>query len=186
MTKTGTFSSRLWPFPKGHHGKNQRGIVFSFKELGGQQTTITELWKSYVPLLLQFKKKKEESAAMATSPKEDCKKRTLFPFSTFGDKSTLPGVRRPFWYRVKDFLEQCAESEDYKVHGMSIWRTLLVHEKSGVHIPLYTVEELLVNNSTSERYCDRCRITGNFSFIFSLLKSFSHSFLWFSIWVSLN
>ena len=60
MTKTGTFISRLWPFPKGHHGKNQRGIVFSFKELGGQQTTITELWKSYVPLLLQFKKKKGE------------------------------------------------------------------------------------------------------------------------------
>lgn len=183
MTKTGTFRSRLWPFPKGHHGKNQRGIVFSFKELGGQQTTITELSKSYVPLLLQFKKKKRESAAMATSPKEAC---NLFPFSTFGDKSTLPGIRLPFRKKVKRFLEQCTEAEDYKVHGMSISRTLLVHEKLGVHIPLYTVEELLVNNSTSERYCDRCRITGNLSSIFSLLRSFSHSFLWFSIWVSLN
>ncbi|GMN28400.1 hypothetical protein TIFTF001_002035 [Ficus carica] len=76
------------------------------------------------------------------------------------ETSTLPGIRLPFRDKVKKFLQQCTEAEDYEVHRMSIWRTLLVHEKSGVHIPLYTVEELLVNNSTSERYCDRCRITG--------------------------
>ncbi|GMN32942.1 hypothetical protein TIFTF001_039223 [Ficus carica] len=80
----------------------------------------------------------------------------MFTFNTIGEQSGLPSVSSPFREEVQIFLKEGAESVDYQVRGMHIWRSLVVHENQSLDVPLYTIEET-VQNSTA---CTHCQRTG--------------------------
>ncbi|XP_027177678.1 PHD finger protein MALE MEIOCYTE DEATH 1 [Coffea eugenioides] len=81
-----------------------------------------------------------------------------YGFHTFGDPGYPILLNGPFRDNIRIFLQQCAELQDYKVEGMSIWSTFLVHENGGFVVPLYAIEEH-VKHSLSP-FCDHCRCAG--------------------------
>lgn len=102
---------------------------------------------------------------------ESLKKRKRMPklynFHTFADPGCPITLTGPFRDNIRQFLQQCAEVEDYNIDGMPIWCTFLVHETKGLVIPLYTIEETAKNSF--QPYCDQCRCTGNLFPLFSYL-----------------
>ncbi|XP_011038253.1 PREDICTED: PHD finger protein MALE MEIOCYTE DEATH 1 [Populus euphratica] len=93
---------------------------------------------------------------------ENCKKRKRWPklydFNTFCEPDCPINPRGPFRDNMRLFLQQCAEPEDYKVEGMSIWCTLLVIESKNFVVPLYTIEEDV--KESVRPFCDLCRCNG--------------------------
>lgn len=83
----------------------------------------------------------------------------LYNFQTFADPGCPITLTGPFRDNIRQFLQQCAEVEDYNIDGMPIWCTFLVHKSKGLVIPLYTIEETTKNSF--QPYCDQCRCTGN-------------------------
>lgn len=100
---------------------------------------------------------------MATQILESHTKRNRTPpkfygFHTFAERGFPVSLTGAFRDNIRQFLQQCAESEDYDLQGMPIWRTFLVYEKRGTVLPLYTVEE---NVKHSDRpFCEYCRCAG--------------------------
>ncbi|CAK7338934.1 unnamed protein product [Dovyalis caffra] len=93
---------------------------------------------------------------------ENCKKRKRWPklhdFSTFCEPDCPISPTGPFRDNIRVFLQQCAEPEDYKVEGMSIWCTLLVIESKNFAVPLYIIEEDV--KKSVRPFCDQCRCNG--------------------------
>ncbi|KAL3527434.1 hypothetical protein ACH5RR_012090 [Cinchona calisaya] len=81
-----------------------------------------------------------------------------YGFHTFGYPGCPIMLNGPFRDNIRIFLQECAELEDYKLDGMPIWCTFLVHENRGFVVPLYTIEEN-VKNSLSP-FCSHCRCAG--------------------------
>ncbi|TKY56679.1 PHD finger protein MALE MEIOCYTE DEATH 1 [Spatholobus suberectus] len=90
---------------------------------------------------------------------EACKKRKRWPkffrFNSFADPIAPLGSFRE---NVRVFLQEAGELEDYNVSGNPLWCTLLIHDKSNVMAPLYTVEEHVYHSS--HPFCDHCRCVG--------------------------
>ncbi|CAJ1970876.1 unnamed protein product [Sphenostylis stenocarpa] len=93
---------------------------------------------------------------------EACKKRKRWPkffrFNSFGDPGIPIEPLGPFRDNVRVFLQEAGEPEDYSVSGNPLWCTLLIHDKSNVMAPLYTVEEHVYHSS--HPFCDHCRCVG--------------------------
>ncbi|KAJ6684194.1 PHD FINGER PROTEIN MALE MEIOCYTE DEATH 1-RELATED [Salix viminalis] len=93
---------------------------------------------------------------------ENCKKRKIWPklydFNTFCEPDCPISPTGPFRDNIRLFLQQCAEPEDYKVEGMSIWCTFLVIESKNFVVPLYTIEEDV--KKSVRPFCDLCRCNG--------------------------
>lgn len=95
---------------------------------------------------------------------ETCRKRKrkpkLYNLQRFGEDE-FPINRNgngAFRDKIRGFLRECAEVEDYNIRGAPVWCTLLSHESKSSPIPLYTIEEDVIRSS--EPYCDHCRCTG--------------------------
>ncbi|XP_057527229.1 PHD finger protein MALE MEIOCYTE DEATH 1 [Amaranthus tricolor] len=97
-----------------------------------------------LPILKTLKKKKR-------APK-------LFNLNTFCDPGCPIQPNGAFRDNVREFLQECAEIEDYKLNSMNVWCTLLVHESRHLVIPLYTIEEDV--KLSKNPFCDLCRCTG--------------------------
>ncbi|GAV60463.1 PHD domain-containing protein [Cephalotus follicularis] len=83
----------------------------------------------------------------------------MYGFHTFADPGCpMKPPTGAFRDNIRVFLHDCAETEDYDVHGMPIWCTLLVHETKSFVIPLYTIEEDVY--ISQQPYCDHCKCTG--------------------------
>ncbi|ESW13928.1 hypothetical protein PHAVU_008G238400 [Phaseolus vulgaris] len=93
---------------------------------------------------------------------EACKKRKRWPkffrFNSFGDPGIPIVPLGTFRDNVRVFLQEAGEPEDYSVSGNPLWCTLLIHDKSNVMAPLYTVEEHVCHSS--HPFCDHCRCVG--------------------------
>ncbi|CAM8954704.1 unnamed protein product [Rhodiola kirilowii] len=101
------------------------------------------------------------SSSAVVPLQEACGKRKrnpkIFAFHTFASTLSLSGAFRS---NVKDYLNQCAEKEDYDVLlSMPVWCTLLLHHPDNRILPLYTVEES-VASSPRTPFCDLCRSSG--------------------------
>ncbi|KAI3451327.1 hypothetical protein Pfo_007992 [Paulownia fortunei] len=82
----------------------------------------------------------------------------FYGFHTFAEPGFPVSLTGAFRDNIRQFLQQCAEPEDYDLEGMPIWCTFLVYENRGTVLPLYTVEE---NVKHSDRpFCDYCRCAG--------------------------
>ncbi|KAL3525039.1 hypothetical protein ACH5RR_013411 [Cinchona calisaya] len=83
-------------------------------------------------------------------------------FLTFGDPGCPIFLNGPFRDSIRIFLQECADLEDYRVEGMPIWSTFLVHENKGFVVPLYTIEENVKHSLSSSisPFCDHCRCAG--------------------------
>ncbi|KAG9443944.1 hypothetical protein H6P81_015284 [Aristolochia fimbriata] len=93
------------------------------------------------------------SSAAAKIP---CKR--VYGFNSFLQPGCPIDVGRAFRDNIRLFLSECAENLNYNVEGMPVWVTMLVDEKNGVGIPLYTVEEDVQIHRRP--FCDYCRCTG--------------------------
>ncbi|KAL8142143.1 hypothetical protein V2J09_015175 [Rumex salicifolius] len=83
----------------------------------------------------------------------------LFSFHSFCDPECPVLLSESFRDRIRVFLRECAEIEDYNIGDMPVWSTLLVlGNKGGFFVPLYTVEETVKNSD--QPYCDHCRCCG--------------------------
>ena len=113
---------------------------------------------------------------------ENCKKRKIWPklydFNTFCEPDCPISPTGPFRDNIRLFLQQCAESEDYKVEGMSIWCTFLVIESKNFVVPLYTIEEDV--KKSVRPFCDLCRCNGKF---WLLLLLFIYLFCLCDFWI---
>ncbi|XP_050379289.1 PHD finger protein MALE MEIOCYTE DEATH 1 [Argentina anserina] len=95
---------------------------------------------------------------------EGCKKRKrrpkVYDFHSFGEPGSPIEALGPFRDNIRLLLQQCAELESYSLHGrMPIWSTLLVHDhRSGLVLPLYTIEENVAHSDNP--FCHYCRCTG--------------------------
>ncbi|OVA04079.1 zinc finger protein [Macleaya cordata] len=81
-----------------------------------------------------------------------------YGFHTFGDPGCPITFTGPFRDNIRVFLQECGEIEDFNVQGMPTWCTLLVNEKNGVVVPLYTIEESIKHSLRP--FCDYCRCIG--------------------------
>ncbi|EPS59525.1 hypothetical protein M569_15279, partial [Genlisea aurea] len=79
-------------------------------------------------------------------------------FHTFADPGVPPSFSGAFRDNILQFLQRCAEPEDYTFEGMPIWSTFLVYDSRGIVLPLYTVEENVKHSNTP--FCDYCRCSG--------------------------
>ncbi|KAF8370108.1 hypothetical protein HHK36_031859 [Tetracentron sinense] len=106
--------------------------------------------------------KKEEASLMSINIFEACRKRKqkpkLYGFHTFANPGCPIHLCGPFRDNIRVFIRECGEIEDYNVDGMPTWCTLLVNEKSGVVVPLYTIEESVKHSQRP--FCDHCRCIG--------------------------
>ena len=104
---------------------------------------------------------------------EACKKRKRWPkffrFNSFGDPGIPIVPLGTFRDNVRVFLQEAGEPEDYSVSGNPLWCTLLIHDKSNVMAPLYTVEEHVYHSS--HPFCDHCRCVGSFPISISWVSS---------------
>ncbi|KAL8472341.1 hypothetical protein ACS0TY_028904 [Phlomoides rotata] len=83
----------------------------------------------------------------------------FYGFHTFAESGVpVTFTGGAFRDNVGQFLQQCAEPEDYSIDGMPVWRTFLVYENRGTAIPLYTVEESVRNSDRP--FCEYCRSAG--------------------------
>ncbi|KAK7300663.1 hypothetical protein RJT34_11511 [Clitoria ternatea] len=99
---------------------------------------------------------------MSFSLIEACKKRKRWPkifgLHSFGDPGCPISPSGPFRENVRFFLQEAGEVEDYDVLGNPLWCTLLIHDKTNLMAPLYTVEEHVYQ--CSHPFCDHCRCVG--------------------------
>ncbi|KAL1215232.1 PHD finger protein MALE MEIOCYTE DEATH 1 [Cardamine amara subsp. amara] len=93
---------------------------------------------------------------------ETCRKRkrkpNVYSLQRFGEEEFPMNRNGAFRDKIRVFLRDFAEVEDYSIRGMPVWCTLLSHESKSSVIPLYTIEEDVIRSS--EPYCDHCRCTG--------------------------
>ncbi|KAL8141952.1 hypothetical protein V2J09_014984 [Rumex salicifolius] len=83
----------------------------------------------------------------------------IFSFQSFCYQDCPVISSESFRERIRVFLRECAEIEESNVGAMSVWSTILVLEnKGGLFIPLYTFEETVRNSN--QPYCDHCRCCG--------------------------
>ncbi|CAI9276253.1 unnamed protein product [Lactuca saligna] len=96
--------------------------------------------------------------ANSSSKKRKMKSAKYYGLQNFLQPGCPISLSGSFRDNVRRFLQECGQPEDYKVEGMPIWCTFLVHENRGFVLPLYTFEEC-VNNSL-QPLCDHCRCSG--------------------------
>ncbi|KAK7276206.1 hypothetical protein RIF29_17342 [Crotalaria pallida] len=82
----------------------------------------------------------------------------VFRFNSFGDPGSPFSCSGPFRENVRFFVQECGELDECTVLGNPLWCTLLVHNKSNLMAPLYTVEEDVYQSS--HPFCDYCRSAG--------------------------
>lgn len=114
-----------------------------------------------------------------------CKKRKrlpqMYPFHTFSDPGYPIAPTGPFRDNIRFFLQHCADLEEYRVDGMPVRLTFLVHENRGFIVPLYTIQEDV--KDSFQPYCDQCRCSGDsFRAHLVILLDFSSGFWGF--WVN--
>ncbi|KAK6125827.1 hypothetical protein DH2020_040433 [Rehmannia glutinosa] len=85
-------------------------------------------------------------------------KKKFYGFHTFAEPGFPVSLSGAFRDNMRQFLQQCAEPEDYDIEGMPIWCTFLVYENRGTVLPLYTVEENVKHSDSP--FCDYCRCAG--------------------------
>ncbi|XP_027333697.1 PHD finger protein MALE MEIOCYTE DEATH 1 [Abrus precatorius] len=99
---------------------------------------------------------------MSFSLIEACKKRKRWPkifrLHSFGDPGCPISPTGSFRDNVRFFLQEAGELEDYDVLGNPLWCTLLIHDKTNLMAPLYTLEEHVYHSS--HPFCDHCRCVG--------------------------
>ncbi|KAL4569211.1 hypothetical protein LXL04_024846 [Taraxacum kok-saghyz] len=96
--------------------------------------------------------------ASNTSKKRKMKSAKYYGLQSFLQPGCPLSLSGSFRDNVRRFIQECGQLEDYKIEGMPIWCTFLVHEHRGFVLPLYTFEEC-VNNSL-QPLCDHCRCSG--------------------------
>lgn len=107
--------------------------------------------------------KTHQRQSSSEPPAAACGKRKrnpkIFAFHNF--PSAFTNLSGAFRDNVRDFLQQCAEREDYNVLStMPVWCTLLVYHPSYNRIvPIFTIEES-VASSPKPPFCDLCRSSG--------------------------
>ncbi|KAL2504454.1 PHD finger protein MALE MEIOCYTE DEATH 1 [Abeliophyllum distichum] len=93
---------------------------------------------------------------------EACKKgkkpTNFYGYHTFAEPGCPISLHGPFRDNIRQFLQECAELEEYNVEGMPVWCTFLVLEKRGLVLPLYTIEENV--KISAKPFCDPCRCAG--------------------------
>ncbi|KAF8010046.1 hypothetical protein BT93_J0881 [Corymbia citriodora subsp. variegata] len=82
----------------------------------------------------------------------------IFDFSDFCNPGYPISPTGPFRDNVRLFLRECGVPWDPAASDLPVWCTLLMHEKTGVVVPLYTVQETMTPSSAS--FCDHCRFAG--------------------------
>ncbi|XP_068658178.1 PHD finger protein MALE MEIOCYTE DEATH 1 [Aristolochia californica] len=95
---------------------------------------------------------------MSSTALVPCRRQKVYGLRSFLEPGCPIDIGRPFRDNIRLFLLECAESESYNVEGMPVWVTMLVDEKVGVVIPLYTIEEVV--QLSRRPFCDYCRCTG--------------------------
>lgn len=106
--------------------------------------------------------RKEEERAMLPGIGDPMVKRKtqskIYGLRTFLDPGYPTAFYGAFRDNVRQFLQECADIEERTTAGMPTWCTLLVDERSGAAVPLYTVEECVRRSPTP--FCDYCRCSG--------------------------
>ncbi|KAL5102137.1 hypothetical protein RYX36_006464 [Vicia faba] len=104
----------------------------------------------------------QEQPAMSFSLTDGCKKRKRWPkifrLQSFADPGCPISPSGTFRENVRLFLQEAGEPEDYSVLGNPLWSTFLIHDKSNLMAPFYTLEEEVYNSS--HPFCDHCRCVG--------------------------
>lgn len=88
----------------------------------------------------------------------------IFRLHSFADPGCPIAPSGPFRDNVRFFLQEAGKLEEYTVLGNPLWCTLLIHEKTNLMAPFYTLEEEVYNSS--HPFCDHCRCAGSFVFNF--------------------
>ncbi|XP_020257237.1 PHD finger protein MALE MEIOCYTE DEATH 1-like isoform X1 [Asparagus officinalis] len=79
----------------------------------------------------------------------------IYGVRTFMDPGCPTDFAGAFRDNVRRFVRECADVEERAALGMPTWSTMLVDEKSGAVVPLYTVEECVRRSPPT--FCDHCR-----------------------------
>ncbi|XP_042432939.1 PHD finger protein MALE MEIOCYTE DEATH 1-like [Zingiber officinale] len=82
----------------------------------------------------------------------------VYGLRTFLDPGCPANFYEAFRDNIRHFLRECADVEERTTAGMPTWCTLLVDERCGAVVPLYTVEESAYHSATP--FCDYCRCSG--------------------------
>ncbi|XP_010034488.2 PHD finger protein MALE MEIOCYTE DEATH 1 [Eucalyptus grandis] len=82
----------------------------------------------------------------------------IFNFGDFCDPGCPIRPAGPFRDNICLFLEECGVPGEPAASDLPVWCTLLMHQKTGVVVPLYTVQETMTPSSPS--FCDHCRFAG--------------------------
>ncbi|KAL0908708.1 hypothetical protein M5K25_023214 [Dendrobium thyrsiflorum] len=98
-------------------------------------------------------------SAVILDPTAKRKQRSkIYGLRTFMDPGCPTYFFGAFRDNIREFLRQCSDVEQRSTEGMPTWCTLLVDEKTGVLIPLYTVEECV--RRSRHPFCEYCRCCG--------------------------
>lgn len=91
----------------------------------------------------------------------------IYGVRTFMDPGCPTDFSGTFRDNVRRFVRECADVEERAAVGMPTWSTMLVDEKSGAVVPLYTVEECIRRSPPT--LCDHCRRNGEITNFRSLV-----------------
>lgn len=120
--------------------------------------------------------------ALIADPEAKRRRRSkIYGFRTFMDPGCPADFAGAFRDNIRRFVEECADAEEKETAGMPTWCTLLVDEKSGVVVPLYTVEEAI--RCSPRPLCDYCRCNGEVTSLSpSSFASIAFGCWWVRVW----